>query len=295
MIPVVWHAQADGRGRFNCTTMLNDMFDHYEGVQHFGGAKAWPEEVIDGAVVVVHGGREVGHLDRLNIDLDNLEWALVIFLGDEEASFPVLDVHFPKRSKIWIQEPLVPGPHSLAHRFILDGYSHDFRRWVVKNSPKDLDWIFAGQVTHQRRRECVTALQSIDWGGMIIETKGYCQGVSKREYTELLSRSWIVACPSGPHAQDAARPWEALDCGAIPILDDLSPRRRVPGFWNYVLGPGHPLPVITDWTTLPSVIDDLKHHNLKLLAEDCAAWWVNYQCGWLQWLKKDLEELGVRR
>ena len=289
-VNVVWHAQEDGRGIFNCTAMINDMFDHYD-VTHIGGARNFPKD-RNGAVIVVHGGREIGQVDRLNADLDELDWALVIFLGDEEASFPINDVQFPERHKIWIQEPAIPGTHSgLNARYILDGWSHDCHRWIVKDTPKDLDWVFAGQVTHERRRACVAALQSIDWGGVIVESKGFCQGVSKREYMELLCRAWIVPCPSGPMAQDAARPWEALECGAIPILDAFSPKRTQLGFWEKVIGTS-PIPVISDWEKLPTMIDTLKRQNLKILGAACQQWWPLYKFNWLRWLKQDLEELG---
>jgi hypothetical protein len=60
--PVIWHSQDDGRGYYNCTQMLNDAFD-LQGCVHYPGWKRMP--LVDGAVVVVHGGRELGRLERL--------------------------------------------------------------------------------------------------------------------------------------------------------------------------------------------------------------------------------------
>jgi hypothetical protein len=288
-INVVWHSQEEGRGIYNCTTQLNDMFDHYD-CKHIGGAKHFPK--IEGGVVVVHGGREPGWLDKLNMDIEDLKWVLLIFLGDEEASFPIESVSH-ENAKIWIQEPAVPGKHEgLAHRYILDGYSHDFHKYKELNIVKDLEWVFAGQVTHSRRHECVAALQSLDWGGVIVSSKQYCGGVSKREYVNLMQRAQIAPCPSGPMSQDAARPWEALEVGAIPILDDLSPARQTPGFWEAVLGPSHPLPVIRDWAALPMRIEELKHGNLDKKRGECLTWWNTYKYKTSYWLEEDLKELG---
>lgn len=282
-IPIIWHAQEDGRGRYNCTSMVNDMFDAYDCV-HYGGWNKMPD--VEGAVVVVHGGRELGRLDALCSDIAPLEWVLLIFLGDEECSFLSEMVEHPNK-KVWIQEP-IPGRHDFADRYILDGYPHDYRRFI-KPCKKDLDWVFAGQVTHERRYACVNALRSMEWGGVVVETKGFCQGVSREEYYSLLSRAHIVPCPSGPFSPDAARPWEALECGAVPILDDLSPSRKEPGFWKYVLG-DHPFPVLTDWSKLPAKIKEVKS-DWPEISLRCLAWWEGHKLSFSEWLGTDIWKL----
>lgn len=284
-IPVVWHSQEDGRGHYNCTAMLNDALDIQKCV-HYPGWRRFP--VVDGAIVIVHGGREHGRLDKLQMDIEDLKWTLLIFLGDEESSFPAEKVEHPN-SICWVQEPL-PGRHDFADRYLVDGYT-PLTHLLKKTVEKTYDWFFAGQVTHERRRACVAALQTIDWGGVIIETKGYCQGVSPAEYYALMSQSKIVPCPSGPCSPDSARVWEALECGCIPILDDLSPTRAGTGFWKYVLGDFHPLPVITEWGELPDMIRDLRR-DWTMRSVEIQNWWLNYKWNFLNhWLTQDLKSL----
>jgi len=287
-INVVWHAQEYGRGRFNCTAMLNDMLDLYP-CEHHGGASKMPTG-LDGAVVVVHGGREIGGLAKLQNDIKSLKWCLLIYLGDEEASFPSEMIEH-ENMLAWVQEPL-PGKHDFAKRFMVNGYGHDHLRHLensVYNVQRDLDWFFGGQVTHERRRAVVDALRTLDWGGFIIETRGYHQGISLPEYYRCLCRAKIVPCPSGLFSPDAARAWDALECGAIPILDNFSPTRSEPGFWDYVLGPGHPLPTISDWKFLPAMVGFLK--DTKLRAVECLAWWQEYKRDFNLWLGEDIEQL----
>jgi hypothetical protein len=289
--PVIWHAQEDSRGYYNCTAMVNDLFDSHGCGPHYPARNKMPD--VEGAIVVVHGGRELGGLDRLNRDIEPLKWALLIVLGDEECSFPVEQIEHPNK-KIWIQEPL-PGRHDFADRFILDGYTPHTRshlNQLPKGMERDLDWCFAGQMTHERRWACRNALQNIDWGGVIVESKGYCQGVSLLEYYRLLRRAKIVPCPSGPFSPDSARVCEALEVGAIPILDDLSPKRKEPGFWHYVLGE-HPLPVITNWAELPEMIKDLKR-DWGRRQEECLTWWADYQQRFTSWLGEDIKCLTTR-
>lgn len=291
MIPILWLSQDDGRGRYNCTAMLNDMLDKYDCAHHPAlrvDHVNWNGAEPDGAVLIVHGGRQIGSIDRVNMILDDLRWAVVIVLGDEENTFPVEQLQHPNM-KIWIQEPM-PGRHEFCDRFILDGWTPHTHKNIVK-CDRDLDWMFAGQVTHRRRWECVYALERMDWGGVEIRTRGYCQGVSVEEYYRLLCRAHVVPCPSGPFAPDAARPWEALECGAVPILDDLSPTRKEPGFWKMVLGPDHPLPVTERWDILPRLISEIKS-DWTAINEKCQKWWETYKQDFVTWLGKDITELN---
>jgi len=275
----------NGRGRFNCTAMLNDMLDLYP-CEHHGGASKMPTG-LDGAVVVVHGGREIGGLAKLQNDIKSLKWCLLIYLGDEEASFPSEMIEH-ENMLAWVQEPL-PGKHDFAKRFMVNGYGHGHAGYVI-NCEKDLDWFFGGQVTHDRRRAVVDALRTLDWGGIVIETKGYHQGVSLSEYYRTMCRAKIVPCPSGSFSQDAARAWDALECGAIPILDNFSPARDSLGFWDYVLGK-HPLPTISDWSTLPAMIEKIRRENAVRLAQECSLWWHRYKYRFNDWLSEDIEQL----
>lgn len=288
-IPVIWHAQDSSRGYYNSTAMVNEILDQ-SACDHIWGMGRMPEG-LDGAVFIVHGCRELGGIDKLNLDLQKFpKWALIICLGDEENTFPVERIEHPNKI-IWVQEPR-PGRHDFADRLIINGYSDRLRQYLASGVPKENDWFFAGQVTHERRRDCVTALQGLDWGGIIIETKGYTQGVSRTEYVFQMQRARIVPCPSGPFCQDAARVWEALECGAIPILDDISPARPEGGFWKYLLG-YHPLPVIREWALLPLYLKEIKA-NYDSVHALCMNWWAAYKAEYSTWLRIDVRTLKER-
>lgn len=287
-IPVIWHSQEDSRGHYNCTTFINDIMDANKCGPHLPGWDGIPDG-IDGAVIIVHGGREVGRFQKLQDDIKNLNWVFLIFLGDEEASFPAECIQHPNMIA-WVQEP-IPGRHDFAERYLIDGYTPKTKhlRKLFAFNPRDLEWVFAGQVTHERRRACVDSLRLMNWGGVIVESKGYCQGVSVEEYHSLLSRAMIVPCPSGPHSPDAARPWEALECGAIPILDAFSSKIQTDDYWTYVLGQ-HPLPVVEDWRELPGLIIDLKE-DWSTKSTIIQSWWHDYKMKMVDGFALDLKEL----
>jgi hypothetical protein len=278
-IPVIWYNSPDGRWRKNCTAMLNDMLDRYE-CAHI--VRSIPT-TMDFAVVVVHGESCIGMEHRLNLDLQMLGAVVLIYLGDECHQFDINQIKHPNMV-VWIQEP-VPGLHN-PDRVQLDGWTPGCKWQDVE---RDLDWFFAGQVTHERRQACAEALRSMTWGGFIIETKGYTQGVSLPEYWRCLSRAKFVPCPSGPNSPDAARAWEALECGAVPILDAKSPMIDNCDFWPMALGE-HPLPVLRSWESLSAFLS-FELPNWEQWQAKTQIWWNNYKKDYFDWLRIDMEKL----
>jgi hypothetical protein len=101
----------------------------------------------------------------------------------------------------------------------------------------------------------------------------------------------MAPCPAGPQTPDTFRVYEALECGAIPILDAVSLRSETRGVWPLLLG-DHPLPVIEDWATLPDVMAEwLKDWEDK--ARWIQMWWRSYKKDMQLWLAKDLISLGA--
>jgi len=282
MIPVAWYG-VDHRLTKNCCVMLNEMFDTYDCVHRIGDV---PTD-MDGGVVVVHGESCYDKMLRLNIALSKLKWVIVVLLGDETHMLDPTLISHP-RMKLWMQEP-VPGVYE-ADRYILDGWTHGCKRADV---PKDLAIFFGGQDTHQRRKECVSMLrEQFDWDVIMVLSKGYTLGVNREEYFRMMSRAKFVPCPCGPSSPDSARPWEALECGAIPILDSrggYEGRFPVTGnFWPLVLG-DYPLPVITNWAEFPRCFKSEWLPNYPVLLEKCLTWWEGYKKDWLKWLREDIE------
>lgn len=276
-INVVWFG-VSGRLRKNCTAMLNEMLDKYECVH-------WVEEIppVEGAVVVVHGESCMDKVASLNIELSQLKWVVLIYLGDECQQFPVEHISHPNM-KLWVQDADWRRPIKID-RFLPGGYAHGCAQ---VNVPRDLDWFFAGQITHEHRRACIRALELIPDGGFSVQTKGYTQGISHTEYFRCLSRAKFVPCPSGPHSTDSTRVWEALECGAIPIVDASSPVRPE-GFWDAIT-PDRPFPLIHDWAELPALLPRLLD-RYEILSTEVAQWWQRYKNNYYEWIEEDMEAL----
>lgn len=278
--------------RITCSaaTMLNEVLAGYDArfVEGFGQLPV----SVNGAIVVFHGQHEskkmnvAEHLMKLASPLD---WVIWVSLGDEWCEFPY-EVLVHKNQILWVQSPK-PGK-VIADRYLIEGY-HPNTLPIIHGSPapvRDLDWFFAGQVTHLRREQCVNALLKCQHG-MLLETRGFFQGMPSEEFYKNLRRAKIAPCPAGPGTPDSFRFAEALECGAVPILDAFSPD-GVKGYWDMVLG-AHPFEVIEDWSTLPDVMAKILGHyeEQQRLTQ---YWWKRYKMALRTlWLSQDLMALGA--
>lgn len=172
--------------------------------------------------------------------------ALVWILGDEEGDCPFWLVNAP----VWKQFPSPHVPH-WPDRVLPLGYTPHTRGPLMElGLPLDKKgWVFAGQDTNTRRHQCVEALTRInpEW---VHASPTFTGGLAPSEYMRLLWSAEWAPCPAGNVRADSFRMWEALEAGAVPILDATSPAgdRNV---WPATLG-DHPLPVVEHWDDVAS-------------------------------------------
>jgi hypothetical protein len=242
-------------------------FEHLE----VAVGESWPK--VDGAVVLLHGPLCVAAVPELNERLARLDWALVCVTSDEERRFPLDELDHPNMV-VWLQ---YPREDDVADGFLPVGYPPHFRALLPERPPERLyDWVFAGQVNHARRRECVEALRQLSGNIRIEVSPGFSQGLGHAEYAELMSQARSVACPTGPESADSFRVYEALEAGALPFADRRTPQGDASWLWDRLFG-GRPFPVVKDWADIPDV-----PWALRLLAP---AWWQ-------QWKREFCQRIG---
>jgi len=171
-------------------------------------------------------------------------------------------------------------PHFEAHdypegtQYIGVGYPQDARKLIAEtfSNVRSLRAGFSGQITHQRRTEMVENLEGLD-GVYLNKTEGFTQGLNRSDYYRLLTDSITVPAPSGPVTLDSFRAYEALEAGAVPILDLECPvEQNGYKYWNTVLGKDNPLPFVRHWSNAIHHIRDISKRypseNSKVFA-----WW----------------------
>lgn len=223
---------------------------------------------LDGAVVVIPARAQADSVAQINVELQKLRWCVVILTGDEEHDFPWRELKHP-RMLVWIMSPQ-QGLHDEAAFRIGSGYRIEEPAILEKIGlpERNIDWSFAGQITHAIREKCAQQLRNMN-NGILIETHGFGQGVEYEKYVELLSQSKFVPCPSGPVSPDNFRLYEALEAGCIPIADGGD-------YWSYLFGEPVPFPVLTDWDRLPEILPGLLN-NYQMLANKVFSWWQLYK------------------
>lgn len=279
--------------------LLEDIFkqgdyEHFENVQQKGKTadeKAYHPAEGEGAIVIINGRTHIEDTEKINADIAKLAWCLFIITGDEEAQFPWREVKHP-RMKVWVMLPRVNQHDDTAFK-LCNGYRTKTREILASlgPGPRNKDFFFAGQVTHQRRRDCITAAEKLD-GGTIITTQGFGEEkIDQENYLGIMSQSKVALCPSGPESPDSFRVYEALESGCIPIVDAYATNNRSFGFWRYLFGADLPFPVILQWEDLPNLLPELLRgypHN----ANRIFAWWQQHKRMLKYRLIDDVKELS---
>ncbi len=245
-------------------------FEHYE-------VRDAPFTVDGGAVVVIPSRHHANDIELLVQSLESLEWSVVLLTSEEEWMTDWRRIA-KAADHIWVWQArpehgdcdgLMPCGWNPGTREGLvaanENPVYEGRRLAVEE--RELDWYFAGQITHQRRRECFAAMkQMITKGehfakGRLVETDHYLAGYADNEgephdvYLANMARAKLVPCPSGPMSLCTARVEEALEAGCVPILDLVKPEDPQFDYWKLIFGDGHPMPTLYDWNELPGEVE----------------------------------------
>lgn len=268
MIPVLWLSFNDtpAKCRWDQDAVLmvcpEDTYTH-----HFTGVSDQPPADTIGAVVTFAAGGNEKYVAELNAYLRNLEWVVLILTSDEESNFPWWRVVHPNL-RLWIQTPRA-DKHKGDLRFLPVGApSPRAFRLVEPDRAQFRDVYFSGQVNHLQRENMVTHMSDIpDLRSEIVPSPGFTLGLERNEYLKTLATAKVVCCPSGPVSADSFRTWEALEAGAVPIVDDgplqddlgRAATGYPRGFWdkllggNRLFGDGPWVPVTKDWSDAPAI------------------------------------------
>jgi len=135
-------------------------------------------------------------------------------------------------------------------------------------------WSFLGAAAKSSRPEMLKALLPITPQFVKITDQGTGASFGTQEYQRILRDSIFVPSPMGNVNLDCFRTYEALECGAIPILE------KHMGFDSFtnLLG-SHPLPTFTNWNQAARFLTTIKNDQTALISlqNECSAWWARYK------------------
>lgn len=282
LIPCIWHL-----GKFSWDIALPSFILSGVNICEILGIENCH---IEGpiAVILISGRHSVKDYAQINECAARFNKVVFFIYGDEEGIFQIDKLQHMNKLVWWAMPPFLSQAPS---RVVINGWPSEATSLIaqVGEVERVYDVSFMGQNTHVRRELCVEAMKKLSCNVKLLATPGFTQGVPREEYYRVMKQSKFVACPSGPCTVDSFRIAECLEAGAIPIADELSPNPLWrPGYWSYAFGETHlPFPCVTDWGTLPNVLDEWLPHwdELSLL---CAAWWQLKKREWINQMREDL-------
>ena len=195
--------------------------------------------------------------------------------------------------------------------FVPVGYKQGLHKYAVERpiSDRQYYWSFAGQLGGKvSRRAMMEQAQNIP-GGIAYVGKGYndSKDLSFEGYVELICDTVFVLSPAGNRCAETSRFYEALEVGAIPIVEDVSKLNIIkqilkeiikpekakqhkvwtvrywkdavslllePSYWTRVFGPDFPCPKCSDWKQLEGTLAAV---DTEAVAKETQAFWQDYK------------------
>lgn len=242
----------------------------------------------DKAIVVLPARHHVGMEGQVNDWLKQIDRVVLFLLGDEEAAFDIKKIDHPNIN-IWVQNPH-PGKHDDYHK-LGTGYPTHLRDSLPAQQEKTTNLFFAGQITHERRRLMQMVLDDYQRNHERIVTKytkAFTSGFPPEEYYRQMCRAKVVPCPSGAVIPDSFRLFEALECMAIPLADEVNSEGTIMEYWDWLFGESTPFPKITGWDRLFGLQPELERDWPGNMHE-ITCWWIKYK---REFAYKVLEQLN---
>jgi hypothetical protein len=243
----------------------------------------------NGCILIIPGRYWFQKVNQISEAISRFDWVLAMRVGDEENLFDPDRVVHPNL-KWWVQTPKVGFTYPEGSRFFGVGFPPHFNELIQQ--PRDTDVFLSAQNTHQRRRECFTALATVQRiNAMVNPTDGFTKGMDRDEYALWMCAAKVAPAPSGPQSPDSFRLFEALEAHTVPIADDLAPGEEADGYWQTVF-PDAPFPILKTYVQLPGYVRD-QLGMWPANANQITAWWIRQKREMARWLKHDLMELGA--
>jgi hypothetical protein len=95
-----------------------------------------------------------------------------------------------------------------------------------------------------------------------------------QDFVQILGQSAFAPTPMGNGSLESCRVYDALEAGAIPIVE----RRLTLDYFRGLLG-DHPLPTVSSWSAARRLAEGFlkQPEHLDALQERCQQWWKTYQ------------------
>jgi hypothetical protein len=161
-------------------------------------------------------------------------------------------------------------------RFMPLGYANAFAGCAAGKPAAERQhvWSFVGS-TKATRREMLKRLVGIVPNRVHItgDATGDVVNLTPAEYREIVGNTAFLPCPMGNYNLESFRIYEALQAGAIPILEE----RRTYRYFRQILGES-PLPFVRTWAEGREFVARIARSTdeMNILQSRCGDWWREF-------------------
>jgi hypothetical protein len=149
------------------------------------------------------------------------------------------------------------------------------KTFVPAQSPKDIcrrrfSWAFLGEVKNESRQHMVSCLRNVRGEALLHTTSGWdsADALPGSAYSDALADCIFAPAPPANVHLECYRTYEALECGAIPVVNTDYYRTEF----------GAPFPIVQPtWEDAPEALNRFLDDRgaLERLAAQCHEWWAN--------------------
>ena len=156
---------------------------------------------------------------------------------------------------------------------------------ILPASERRYAWSFIGEAGKSSRPDMVRAMSSVEphisfsttpVPGLAFWSKDVAgpKRIPRSESVEILQQSAFAPAPMGNVNLECYRLYEALDAGAIPIVE----KRQFLDYFTKLFG-DHPLPTVRNWRQARGLVRGYIDDPVRLneLQQQCHDWWTSYQ------------------
>jgi hypothetical protein len=156
---------------------------------------------------------------------------------------------------------------------------------VLPATQRKYAWSFVGQTGKATRPDAIEALSGVT-PNFVRSTDSASSGTSTKsageepkplgseEYSQLLSNSVFAPCPMGNVNIECFRTYEALEWGAVPIVE----KRWGFDYYRTLLG-DHPMPTVRSWSEARRMVEAMMKNGDEIdrVQRECLDWWDGFK------------------
>jgi len=284
---------------WNTALHQEDAFELKWGKYHEGNSKDWIYFLLqDVNYKSIDSEKEINKGDTLIIVDSGIHFKEHFYKIFKKATknfflFHINDEHLDKRSAsiynycdyVWRTCCSPKYFSSNKVKCIPPGYKSGFKRKFDLNKKRQYKWCFFGTQHKSSRYDMNFQLEKIkpNFVNRIDKFADKKKSANVEEMEKVYFNTNFAPCPAGFFHPESYRIYEALQCGAIPIVESV---------YNYFdnIYPNNPLIKINKWKEAKEIIDNWSDDQILNKRKECINWWNQYLLDHKNFVREKIKE-----